>query len=186
VNPSDPTQLQTETLPWQNGPTQQGQDVLYLRQPGADQVLAALRDFGGGSASPSGATSAIPTSSVRVRVLNGSGVNGAAASTLTALEKAGFVGAGTGNNPQGQIPTSQIRYPSGNAAAATLLSNYDPGSHLVVDDSVAPGTVDFVLGRAFTGLTTPTTAGASAPTTPPSTTPVGPQPGSLAPVPGAC
>jgi LCP family protein required for cell wall assembly len=184
VNPSDPSQLQTETLPWQTGPTQQGQDVLYLRQPDASQVLTALRDFGGGSSS--GTTSAIAPSSVRVRVLNGSGVNGAAAKTLASLEKAGFAGAGTGNNPQGQVPTSEIRYPNGSAAAATLLSTYDPGSHLVVDNSVAPGTVDFVLGRAFTGLTTPTTAAASAPSAPPSTTPVAPQPGSLAPVPGAC
>ena len=120
-----------------------------------------------------------------MRVLNGSGLNGAAAKTLTSLEQAGFVGAGTGNNPQGQIPTSEIRYPTGNAAAATLLSAYDPGVRRIVDDTVPAGTVEFILGRAFTGLTTPTTASAAAPTTP-STTPVAPQAGSLAPVPGAC
>ncbi|HEV2310484.1 MAG TPA: LCP family protein [Acidimicrobiia bacterium] len=185
VNPSDPNQLQTETLPWENGPTQQGQDVLYLRQPAAGEVLATLRDFSGGGGSAV-APSAIAPSSVHVRVLNGSGANGLAAKTLTSLEQAGFVGAGTGNNPQGQIPTSQIRYPTGNAAAATLLSGYDPGARLIVDDTVPAGTVEFVLGRAFTGLTPPTTASSAAPAATPSTTPSGPQPGSLAPVPGAC
>jgi hypothetical protein len=127
----------------------------------------------------------IAPSSVHVRVLNGSDVNGAAAKTLASLEQKGFVGAGTGNNPHGLIPTSEIRYPTGNAAAATLLSNYDPGVRLIVDDTVPAGTVEFVLGRAFTGLTTPTTGSAAPPTTP-STTPVAAQPGSLAPVPGAC
>ena len=182
VNPQDPSQVQTATLPWQTGPTQQGQDVLYLRQPAADQVLASLRDFSGGGAT-SGGSSALAPSSVHVRVLNGSGVNGAAATTLAALEKDGFVGAGTANNPSGQIPTSEIRYPTGNAAAASLLGTYDPGAHLVVDDAVASGTVEFVLGRAFTGLITPTTAAPSSPSTP--ATPA-PQPGSLAPVPGGC
>jgi LCP family protein required for cell wall assembly len=186
VDPSDPNQLQTETLPWQNGPTQQGQDVLYLRQPAADQVLASLRDFSGGGGASSAPSSAVAPSSVHVRVLNGSGVNGLAAKTLTSLEQAGFVGAGTANSPQGQIPTSQIRYPTGSTAAATLLSTYDPGARLVVDNTVPAGTVEFVLGRAFTGLTTPTTAAPATPSATPSTTPAGPQPGSLAPVPGAC
>jgi len=180
VNPQDPSQVQTTTLPWQTGPTQQGQDVLYLRQPAADQVLASLRDFSGGT---SGGSSGLAPSSVHVRVLNGSGVNGAAATTLAALEKDGFVGAGTANNPSGQISTSEIRYPTGNAAAASLLGTYDPGVHLVVDDTVTAGTVEFVLGRAFTGLVTPTTATPSPPSPP--ATPA-PQPGSLAPVPGGC
>ncbi len=181
VNPQDPSQVQTATLPWQTGPTQQGQDVLYLRQPAADQVLASLRDFSGGATS--GGSSAPVPSSVHVRVLNGSGVNGAAATTLAALERDGFVGAGTANNPSGQVPTSEIRYPTGNAAAASLLGTYDAGAHLVVDNTVAAGTVEFVLGRAFTGLITPTTAAPSAPSTP--AAPAA-QPGSLAPVPGGC
>jgi len=181
VNPQDPSQVQTTTLPWQTGPTQQGQDVLYLRQPDADQLLASLRDFSGGATS--GGSSAVAPSSVHVRVLNGSGVNGAAATTLAALQQDGFVGAGTANNPSGQIPTSQIRYPTGNAAAASLLGSYDPGAHLVVDDTVTAGTVEFVLGRAFTGLVAPPTAPPSTPSTPANPAP---QPGSLAPVPGAC
>jgi len=186
VNPQDPSQVQTATLPWQTGPTQQGQDVLYLRQPAADQVLASLRDFSSGATSggaTSGGSSAPAPSSVHVRVLNGSGVNGAAATTLAALEKDGFVGAGTANNPSGQVPTSEIRYPTGGAAAASLLGSYDPGAHLVVDDTVASGTVEFVLGRAFTGLITPTTAAPSASSTPAAPAP---QPSSLAPVPGGC
>ena len=40
TNPNDPNRVQTTTLPWKTGPTQQGQDVLYLKQPDADQVQA--------------------------------------------------------------------------------------------------------------------------------------------------
>ena len=147
--------------------------------------LPCSRDFSGASGSSSGVSSGPATSSVHVRVLNGSGVNGAAARTLAALERDGFVGAGTGNNPQGVVSTSEIRYPSGGATAAGVVAGYVPGARLVVDDSVTAGSVVLVLSRGFSGLSPPTTA-APATSSPASPAPATPQPGSLAPVPGAC
>src|SRR5262249_28275048 len=38
--------LEFGTLPWTEGPRQGGQDVLYVKHPDADAVLARLRTFG--------------------------------------------------------------------------------------------------------------------------------------------
>jgi polyisoprenyl-teichoic acid--peptidoglycan teichoic acid transferase len=192
VNPNDPSHVQTTTLPWKTGPTVQGQDVLYLKQPGADQVLAQLRDFSGGSSSTgsSGAsTPTIATSTVRVRVLNASGTAAVAARTLATLQSSGFASAGTGNDPRGRITSTEIRYRSSSAEAARLLATYVPSAQLVVDNTITGADTVLVLGRSFTGVTAPSRPATSATTptnstaTPAATTP---QPGSLAPVPGGC
>jgi len=195
VNPNDQSHVQTTTLPWKTGPTVQGQDVLYLKQPEADQVLAQLRDFSGSgsSSTTSGSSGAgtpnIPTSSVRVRVLNASGTAGAAGRTLTTLQGSGFASGGTGNDPRGRINSTEIRYRSSGAAAARLLATYVPSAQLVVDNSITGADTILVLGRSFSGVTTPSRAPATA-TTPSRTntapTATAPQPGSLAPIPGGC
>jgi LCP family protein required for cell wall assembly len=191
VSPSDPSKVQSTTLPWQTGPTQQGQDVLYLRQPAAAPVLAALNDFSGAAiigstptTTAGSSTAGLPAaSSVRVRVLNASGVAGIAARTLAALQRAGFVSAGTGN-ATGRA-TSEIHYRSGSDAAARLVAEHVPGARLVVDPSVTGADVDLVLGRAFSSLSTPTAA-TTTPASSASTPAATPQSGSLAPVPGPC
>ncbi len=181
TSPSDPNRVQTMTLPIKTGPTQGGEDVLYLKEPEADQVLAQLRDFSGGSSASSGPSA--PSTGARVRVLNASGVSGLAARTLASLEQHGFIGAGTGNAASGPTVTSQIRYASGNDAAARTLAGYVPSARLVLDNSVTGADVELVLGRGFSGLATPTTAPAAAPSANPTPAPQTP---SLAPVPGAC
>ena len=175
--------MQSTTLPWQTGPDQDGQDVLYLKQPDANQVLAELRNFSALPAAPAAAPAspgAAPSaSSVHVKVLNASGVNGAAGRTLKILEQAGFKGAGTGNAPL--LASSEIRYASGHGSSADLVGGYLPSASLVTDSSVG-GNVVLVLGENFAGLSTPTTAAAPSTTAPSAA----PQPGSLAPVPGPC
>ncbi len=182
TDPSDASQVQSTTLPWETGPTQAGQDVLYLRQPDANTVLAELRDFSSLPAAPAAPAAApaaaLSASSVHVKVLNASGVNGAAARTLKALEQAGFQGAGTGN--ASLLASSEIRYSAGAGTAADLVARYLPSASLVTDSSAGTNVV-VVLGEGFRGLSTPTTAAA-----PPSTSAPAPQPASLAPVPGPC
>jgi hypothetical protein len=119
---------------------------------------------------------------VRVRVLNASGVRGAAARTLALLQQHGFVAAGTGNNPGGLLATTEVRARSSSAAAARLVASYAPGARLVNDDTVTGADVVLVLGRGFAGLSVPppATAGKATPAA------VAPQPASLAPVPGPC
>lgn len=196
VNPNDPTKVQTTTLPWKTGPTQQGQDVLYLKQPDADTVLAQLRDFSGSGSSSTGSgassssdasTPSVAASSVRVRVLNASGTGGAAARTLATLQRDGFADGGSGNDPRGRISSTEIRYRSSGAAAARLLATYVPSAQLVVDSSVTASDVVLVLGRSFAGVSAPSRAPTPATAPKSGATPAAaPQPGSLAPVPGGC
>jgi len=42
VNPKDTGHVQFATMPWAEGPNQDGQNVLYLKEPDADAVLARL------------------------------------------------------------------------------------------------------------------------------------------------
>jgi LCP family protein required for cell wall assembly len=188
VNPGDPSHVQTTTLPFRTGPRQQGQDVLYLQEPNAAQVLAALRDFSGtsgGAASPAPSSGSTPAG-VHVRVLNASGVSGAAARTLAALQRDGFAGAGAGNDPRRLVAATEIRYPSGRDAAARVLAGYVPSAHLVTDDTVTGADAVLVVGRSFSGLSRPAPATAPAPSPARGAAPSTPQTGSLAPVPGSC
>jgi hypothetical protein len=189
VNPGDASHVRATTLPFTAG-TQQGQDVLYLKHPDADPVLAALRDFSGGSAStPSAGSASLPApSSVRVRVLNASGASGAAARTLAVLQRHGFVAAGTGNNPRGLLSSTEVRARGSSTGAARLVASYAPSARLVTDDTIAGADVVLVLGRGFPGLSVPSPPSAPAPSTAGKATPApaAPQPASLAPVPGPC
>src|SRR5207253_1318727 len=122
VDPNNPNALQMITLPWVNGPNEQGQAVLNLKQPDAEQVLAQLRRFGAPIGSASAAATRVKPAEVKVRVLNGTGVSGQAASTIAALEQAGFPPAGTGNGTHSAVTT--IRYLPGAIDKAKLVQSY--------------------------------------------------------------
>ena len=73
VNPNDTSHLEFETLPWQEGPTQNGADVLYVQREPQDQtVLARLRDFSGTDTSGS-VTTLARRSRCGVQVADGTG-----------------------------------------------------------------------------------------------------------------
>ena len=160
VDPNSPNALQMVTLPWVNGAPQQGQAVLNLKEPDAEQVLAQLRVFGKPIASPGSAPSVKPAE-VKVRVLNGTGVSGQAATTLTELEKAGFPGAGTGNGVHSA--RTSIHYLPGMLEKAKLVQSYLGVGQLVVDRTIVDADVLTVLGRDFQGVVTP--GASAAPTT---------------------
>ena len=93
--------LTFQTLPWDGPNRRDGQDVLLVKHPDADAVLAVLR----GQAPPTPTTSTVAASSsgtpaavrpvdVRVKVLNGSGKNGAAGDAATAFSRLGFPNGG--------------------------------------------------------------------------------------------
>jgi LCP family protein required for cell wall assembly len=158
VDPNDPAALQMITLPWRTGPSQQGQSVLYMKQPDAEQVLAQLRSFGP-IATPG--TSSVRPAEVKVRVLNGTGVTGQAASTIADLERAGFTPAGTGNAQHAS--QTVIRYLPGNEAGARLVQTYLGGvGTLVSDQSIVDASVVVVIGGDFHGVSTPATTATTA------------------------
>jgi LCP family protein required for cell wall assembly len=108
------------------------------------------------STSTSTSTSTIRPDEITVRVANGSGKAGAAASAATALASAGFLATSGGN--AASTGTTTVRYRTGDDATAAVLATQVPGAALTVDDSVAAGTVDLVLGSDYVGIGQPVTA----------------------------
>ncbi len=167
----------TLTIPT-TGATRDGQSVL-LPTGDAESVLTQLRDFDTAVTAPSG--DATP-SETRVRVLNGSGAEGAAAEALADFTDQGFIGAGTGNAAERGV--SEIRYASGEDEKAALVASLVRGPvEELEDDSITGADVVLILGAQFEGVTRSTV-----PTAPPAGAPatLAPQQASLAPVPGGC
>ncbi|MEX1006424.1 MAG: LCP family protein [Acidimicrobiia bacterium] len=170
--------LQFETLPWDGPATRDRQSVVLVKHPEADTVLARLR--GEIVVAPEPSTTAVPVGQVavrpvdvRVRVLNGSGVDGAAGDADQALANLGFVSGGIGNNTGGNVTKSEIRYHPGDEAKSRLLAASVPDAKLVADPALVGGDLVLVLGASFKGI------GAAKPldtaTPPPTTTPVSPE-----------
>ena len=169
----NPDALQFDTLPWTDGARQAGQQVLYVKKPDADVVLARLRgeapiptpptaDAGAGATGATAAPAIRPVD-VRVKVLNASGVQNGAANAQSALAPIGFANGGIGNDTRGEIAKTEIRYKPGDEAKAQLVAAHVSGATLVADATL-PGTdIVLVLGRDFKGIDA--TAAASATTT---------------------
>ncbi len=156
--------LEFVTLPWTPGRAA-GQDVLFPEQPAAGEVLGHLRSFEHHEAVVT--TTAPPRKrDIAVRVLNGSGVSGAAATADAALSKRGFGSAGIGDDPRRSVAVTELRYPPAAEAKAHVVARSVPGAQLVADGSITGADVVLVLGRNFTGIGSATTAPpSSAPTT---------------------
>lgn len=169
VDANDPGSVEMVTLPWKDGPSQHGQQVLYPKEPDAEQMLARLRTFE--AVAP--ATSQLLPASVRLRVLNGSVKVGSAASALAVLQKQGFSPAGSGNDPRGRVEATEVRYrPDAEAKAKLVLGYVSPDAKLVQDDTIADADVVVVLGANFKSIVTPaapTPAPATAAPVPPPT-----------------
>jgi hypothetical protein len=103
---------------------------------------------------------------VRVKVLNASGVQGAAGTTSQSLTALGFVSGGADNDPRGSIDHSEVRYAPSDLAKAQLVASHVADAQLVEDSTLSGTDVVLVLGKSFHGLTSPSaaTTGAPAPT----------------------
>lgn len=159
------------TLPNEGGFTD-GQSVLFVKQPEADDVLARLRTFGPipepgtGDAPPE--VPDIEPFTVSVSVLNGSGVDGAAGATLDALVVEGFGTGGVGNADV--VEETEVRYAPGNEDKARLVLGYLGGVGSVVEDaSVTQSDVQVVIGTDFVGVASPDQAEPPDPVEPPPT-----------------
>ena len=137
----------------------QGRDILQL--PGTSalhQFFAHLSDDAAAtpattpSAPAAPSTPTVSPSSVRVQVLNGSGISGLAAKAAAALTSAGYTVVGTGNADSSKYTQTQVRYGSGASAAAATLAAAVPGSATSASSSAPAGTVQLVLGTDWAGL----------------------------------
>lgn len=193
VDPNDPQgSIQMMTLPTIAGPsgTALG-SVLVPREPDAEAVLASLRNAG---PTPSGEDEGPSPSTIRIRVFNGSGVSGEAGQTSSELQQQGFATSGIGNNPGGNVASTEIRYRPGSEDKARVVQRYVGGvGRLVKDSAIVEADVVLVLGRDFSGVTpplgAPTASSGSTPETSAST-PAAPNgngnPGEAAPDPTQC
>ncbi|MCU1428898.1 MAG: transcriptional attenuator, LytR family [Actinomycetia bacterium] len=139
--------------------------TLSLDPAKAEPVLQQLRSF----TSPKSTTATVPKdvvpNQVTVKVLNGSGVRGKAATTLTALGAAGFQPlTPPADADRSDYATTEVRYATGALHKAQLVAAYLGTGNLVAGGNVVGSDVTVVLGRDFQQVSTPTTV-------PPSTTP---------------
>jgi LCP family protein required for cell wall assembly len=156
VDPNDPNSIEMVTFPFDDtGELFEGQSVLYPNMEAAEPLLNRLRELvtpTEESAPPDGPA----PSTIRVRVFNGSGVTGAAAETADALQAHGFQGGGTGNNPDGNIDETEVRYrPGSESKAEVVQALLTGGAKLIADDSIVEADVLLVLGEDFTGVSAP-------------------------------
>ncbi|WP_443042160.1 LCP family protein [Streptomyces sp. B21-105] len=84
-------------------------------------------------------------SSVRVQVLNGTGVSGRAAAVAEKLRTAGYTVTGTGNAPA-TVARTTVSYPAGLETKAAVLASRLPNLRATADASAAAGVVTLVVG----------------------------------------
>jgi len=116
--------IEGETLPVY-GDTIGGASVVIADEPAASAMIAEFLD----------APVAVAAVPLRVQVLNGNGVSGAAGVMSTKLEEAGFVIAGVGNAESRSYTTTAILVPEGSDAGDRILGELGFGE-------VQFGTVD--------------------------------------------
>jgi LCP family protein required for cell wall assembly len=168
-----------------NEPWTQNANRIQLMQPQASEVFAAIaRDITVPkvSATPSATAQVLTTSpaNVKVKVLNGSGVPRLASRAAAGLTSRGFIVTGTGEAPNFSYTTSVIEYGSAaDMAAVNALKSELTNVTALRVASLAPGTVDLILGSSFTGLApqaphsgaTPAVASSTPPSSPGSSSP---------------
>jgi LCP family protein required for cell wall assembly len=158
-----PANLPTTTLPTYPQVVQ-GNDVLLLKQPDAQQAIATF--LGESSSSPSStpaATAKVNPGDVRIQVLNGTGVKGQASQTEAALRGQGFLVTAIGTATGAHDATSIVRYANGaNAKAALVASSVIGGAQLQADPTLQSADVILVTGQSYRGVQTPTSTPATA------------------------
>ncbi|HZN14713.1 MAG TPA: LCP family protein [Acidimicrobiales bacterium] len=160
----EPDAVDMLTLPGDNK-TIGGAAVLTVKQPEAQQILDR---FSGKTAAPAqtGPPPNINPNTVRVRVLNGSGVGGQGGQTALTLQRLGFNAAGSGDADTFSYVTPVIKYGKGQQLKAQLLAAYLGGGAKLQQDLTLQG-VDLVLitGSALGPIRAPGTAAAATTTT---------------------
>jgi LCP family protein required for cell wall assembly len=146
-----PDDITFQTIP---GLADAREDAGAVLEPTDPDALKAF--FASLSATPSSgpaapSVEAADPGDVTVSVLNGSGVSGAAATAADALTAAGF-DASSGGNADAATDVTTISSASGDEALAAAVAEQVPGAAVTVDDSLAAGTVQLVLGSDFTGV----------------------------------
>lgn len=160
VDPNKLSGIETVTFPF--SPAGNQADLLP-DVAAAEPLLQRLRELTPAPDAPDGPAPL----TIRVRVLNGSGSGGVAAETSTALGEHGFQDGGVGNNPDGIVEKTEIRYRPGSEDKAEVVRFSLGGTgRLIEDESIVEADVLLVVGEDFEGVAPPPSA---APTDPAAT-----------------
>lgn len=158
--------IEVPILPYPANPMVQ----VIWQQPAADRLFSAVAHDRSVPRPPHAARTArpapaLPPGKVRVAVLNGNGIAGAASRTGTYLAGRGFTVVRTGDAHSFRHSRSLIQYagPADRPAAATL-GRAVAGARLEQVPGLAPGTVRLIIGAGFHGAAAATPAAAGAPT----------------------
>ncbi len=146
---------------WQADPSARVQ----FAQPQANEVFSAIahdvtvpKVKVAPSASPTSGSAQVLTTSpsnVKVKILNGSGSPGVAVQAAAGLTSRGFDVTGTGDAPSFAYTNSVIEYASSaDMAAVNTLKQQLTNVTDLQDGTLAPGTVELILGSDFSGLST--------------------------------
>ena len=159
VNPEDNSAIEMITLPVQSRRRDGSAG-------GASSSPTPIRSSPGCAASarrpPTRSIPKLLPSQVRVRVLNASGIDGAAGEALAGLQRYSFAPAGVGNTKR--LTATEIHYRPGNEDKAKLVARYLGGvGRLVSDGSISDADVVVMLAKDYQGITAP--AGAKSTTT---------------------
>ncbi|MFA1551624.1 LCP family protein [Actinomadura chokoriensis] len=119
----------------------------------AQPFFSAVRNDKTVPKEPKAGGSKIPPSQVRVRVYNGSGINGQAGRVADDLESQGFQVTVGGNAPS-TTTTTKVLYGSGADQQAQTLAGLIPSKPQPAarGTGATPGVVDLVVGRDWTNL----------------------------------
>jgi LCP family protein required for cell wall assembly len=146
LNPDTVDMLTLPTTPFSTRLGGLSAAVLRLKQPEAQGFIDRIN---GVNQTP---PPELRPESVRVRVLNGTGVTGQAGQVAVALQGPGFSIADRGD-ASGKFTQSVIRYGSGAFDKAQLLQRYlQNGARLVSDPSLRTVDVALVVGSDYTGV----------------------------------
>lgn len=139
------------------------QILRLVEGPETEATLAIFRGGTGEELEPAG---------VRLTVRNGTGVPRQGAEATEALRGAGFIATVAGDEPGGGADGTVVRYPSGQEAAADLVTRWLAGSARVEEVDEAEG-IELVTGTDWDGVRAepaPSTSTTTATTLPEATT----------------
>jgi LCP family protein required for cell wall assembly len=171
-------------LPGYNNP--RGVDVDPIDAPAANQLFAEIRASKPVVAPTPTTTAAtnlvVSPSHVPVRVLNGTGVKGAASKAAADLRAAGFNVVSVGDADNSDYTQTLVRYGAQRVQSSQTLAAAVPGSVRQSDDGLG-NVVELVVGTNYTGAHT-VTVGTATPQ--PSTSSASPKPQGITAAEDAC
>lgn len=157
--------VQFVTVP--NTPDPQDPDRVVWRQPQANDLFYAIaHDTALPRTSHRQVTVTVAPGKVQVEVLNGNGVQGAAAQAASELSSRGFDVLGSTNAPSQTYTSSVIEYSAASELPAVdTLRAQVAGAQAQQVPGIPAGTVDLILGSSFSGLASQSSSSSSSSST---------------------